>query len=55
MTNATMLRAEAERLRTLARCFTDSKVLTAIHQLVEELERRERRAREIDNGNADGS
>ena len=53
MTNATMLRAEAERLRTLARCFTDSKVLTAIHQLVEELERRERRAGKARAGKGD--
>jgi hypothetical protein len=52
MTDAAALRDEAERLRTLARDFTDSKVLTAIHQMVEELERR---AREADNGRADGS
>lgn len=52
MPDAAALRAEAQRLRTLARGFTDSKVLTAIDQMVEELERR---AREADNGGVDGS
>jgi len=52
MRDAAALRDEAQRLRTLARDFTDSKVLTAIDELVEELERR---AREADNGRVDGS
>lgn len=51
MANAAALRAEALRLRTLARGITDEEALAAIHHLVEELETR---AREDDNGRADG-
>jgi hypothetical protein len=51
MAGAAALRAEALRLRTLARGITDEKALAAIHQLAEELESR---AREADNGRADG-
>jgi hypothetical protein len=52
MADAAALRAEAQRLRTLARGITDKEALAAIHQLVEELASR---AREADNGKADGS
>jgi hypothetical protein len=52
MVDAAASRAEAQRLQTLARGITDEEALAAIHQLVEELAGR---AREADNGRADGS
>jgi hypothetical protein len=52
MADAAALRAEAQRLRMLARGITDEEALAAIHQLVGELASR---AREADNGRADGS
>ena len=47
MKTAGELRAEAQRLRDLARGVTDLDVLDAIRELVEELEAR---AREVENG-----
>ncbi len=44
MADAAALRAEAQRLRAMVRGITDEKALTAIHQLVEELEERAREA-----------
>jgi hypothetical protein len=44
LADAAALRAEAQRLRAVARGITDEKALTAIHQLVEELEERAREA-----------
>ena len=52
MADAAALRAEALRLRTLARGVTDEAALAAIHHLIEELESR---ARDADNGRADGN
>jgi hypothetical protein len=47
--NAAALRAEVQRLRSLAVYTTDRKALVAIQGLIEELERR---AHELDNGGA---
>jgi hypothetical protein len=52
MADAAALRAEAIRLRALARGVTDEQALAAIHQMVEELESR---ALAADNGRAGAS
>jgi hypothetical protein len=51
MADAVGLRAEVLRLWALAFGVADEAALAAIHQLIEELESR---AREADNGRADG-
>jgi hypothetical protein len=47
MTTAGELRAEAERLRDIGRGVSDSVLLEALRELIEELEAR---AREVENG-----